>query len=655
MEPRQHAVQPTTGRRAERNGDEPADGRGLPRTAAWAAVGVPATLLTTGCGAASGGTTAVLGTATAAAAVAAAWGLVAALRRTMVRPLLRERDRTAAERDRLSGERDALIADRDQLLAERDGRMAQLQALSAQLQALSAERTALAAERDELTAERDELQGSVDATFVNLAMRTLTLVERQLVLIETLEGREGDPEQLDNLYRLDHLATRMRRNSENMLLLAGLENGRRGNRNVALLDVLRAAVSEIERYERVRIQFLPRVRLVGGAADDTSHLVAELLENATAFSPPQDVVEVGGWLLDNGELMISVVDHGIGIPAERLREINEQLDNPDPGDSAPLSGKAPWREQTASARSMGLFVVSRLARRHGVRVQLRETVTGGGVTAIVVVPREAMLEADLTAAELDEQRTAEREAAAVEPAAAPPEPAAPVRNPPLPRRGAAIPAPAAAGDDRPEQGRDDGRHSRGAEPAGETRPRDGGGTLAEPAAPSAPADPGGAARRTDGDLPEDGPVTRLGLPRRVPRGGGLPGTGEAPGSGLRRESARPAGSGESTGSTSAAELRRRLGGFQSGLRQAARESAQEAVVPEAVEQEAVERQEAPEHNAASRETAAREAASRETATKDTAEEQSPAVRPTRVRATGTGDAGESSRGIGGSSSEEASR
>ncbi|WP_377269410.1 sensor histidine kinase [Peterkaempfera sp. SMS 1(5)a] len=626
---------------------------------------MPATLLTTGCGAATGGTTAVLGTAAAAAAVAAAWGLVTAVRRTMVRPLLRERDRTVAERDRLAGERDALIVDRDQLLAERDGRMAQLQALAGQLQALSAERTGLAAERDELTAERDELQGSVDATFVNLAMRTLTLVERQLVLIETLEGREGDPEQLDNLYRLDHLATRMRRNSENMLLLAGLENSRRGNRNVPLLDVLRAAVSEIERYERVRIQFLPRVRLIGGAADDTSHLVAELLENATAFSPPQDVVEVGGWLLDNGELMISVVDRGIGIPAERLREINEQLDHPDPGDAAPLSGKAPWREQTASARSMGLFVVSRLARRHGVRVQLRETVTGGGVTAIVVVPREAMLEADLTAAELDEQRSAEREAAAAEPAPAAPPAVPTAQNPPLPRRGAAIPAPAAAADDlaaddlvvddlaaddrgaddRGGRRLDDGRHSRSAEPAGETRPRRGAApaepaapepaapepAAPEPAAPVEAADPG-ATRPEDGDLSQDGPVTRLGLPRRVPRGGGLPGTGEAPGSGLRRESSRP---GESTGSTSAAELRRRLGGFQSGLRQAAREAAQETSQGEAAPQ-----------------TAGR---GREAVAQDTAQEQAPAAEPSRQRAAGTGDAGESSRGIGGSSSEEASR
>lgn len=603
MEPRRQAVKPTTKRK--RNGDERSARHGVRGAAAWVAVGVPTALLTSGCDtASSGGSTAVMGTAAAAAAVAAAWGLVTAVRRTMVRPLLRDRDRTAAERDRLSGERDALILERDHLLEDREARLAQFQALTAQLQALTTERAELTAERDELTAERDELQGSVDATFVNLAMRTLTLVERQLVLIETLEGREADPGQLDNLYRLDHLATRMRRNSENMLLLAGLENSRRGNRNVPLLDVLRAAVSEIERYERVRIQFLPRVRLMGGAADDTSHLVAELLENATAFSPPQDLVEVGGWLLDNGELMISVVDHGIGIPAERLKEINEQLDNPDPADAAPLSGKAPWREQTASARSMGLFVVARLARRHGVRVQLRETAAGGGTTAIVVVPRDAVVEADLTAAELDEQRTAERTAQAAAtpvsgsaPAQAPaaatapqPSPAHPSpaqsagSRPPLPRRGASVP-------DAPTEDDQHGRSEEPAEaPAAGGRPRG--------AAPAGPAAPSGApARETGADgggqdgpaeqgtsqegAAQDGaPVTRLGLPRRVPRGGGLPGTGEAPGSGLGRESARPS-SGERTGSTSAAELRHRLGGFQSGLRQAARETAAEGAEPPA--------------------------------------------------------------------------
>ncbi|MCD0482916.1 hypothetical protein LO771_11020 [Streptacidiphilus sp. ASG 303] len=600
----------------------------------------------------AGGSTAVVGTATAAAAVAAAWGLVAAVRRTMVRPLVRDRARLSAERDRLTVQRDALLAEREQLVQDREARLAQLQSHTAQLQSLTAERGALAAERDELEAERDELQGSVDATFVNLAMRTLRLVERQLVLIETLEGREADPDQLDNLYRLDHLATRMRRNSENMLLLAGLENSRRAGRNVPLLDVLRAAVSEIERYERVRIRFLPPVRLVGGTADDTSHLVAELLENATAFSPPQDLVEVGGWLLDNGELMISVTDHGIGIPADRLRELNEQLENPDAGRAEQLSGRAPWREQTASARSMGLFVVSRLARRHGVRVQLRETAAGGGVTAIVVVPREAVVDADLTAADVDEQREAERTAqaavagadpaeaqpAAPAPAAgrtAAPQPAAPQPDaprsddgqggpPPLPRRTPVLPAARASAEDDQH-----GRTGEGAaDPEAESRPR--GGTAAASPAPvppeaaagprtvtepepdaqaepgpeprsesesrsapeprsappsesrtgsPRPAAPGGGGAGPEG-APEAGgtdgagaPVTRLGLPRRVPRGGGLPGTGEGPGSGLRREAGQPAASGERTGSTSAAELRRRLGGFQSGLRQAAREAA----------------------------------------------------------------------------------
>ncbi|MGW4898154.1 ATP-binding protein, partial [Kitasatospora sp. NPDC004240] len=309
--------------------------------------------------------------------------------------LLHERERLAAQLTELTGQRDELLHRQHESAAEQ--------------QQLTLRYEELAQERDEANRERDELQGSVDATFVNLAMRTLTLVERQLVLIEGLEGREADSAQLESLFRLDHLATRMRRNSENMLLLAGLENSQRSRTAVSLLDVVRAAVSEIERYERVRIGFLASVRLSGAVADDTSHLLAELLENATAFSPPQDQVEVGGWLLDNGEVMLSVTDRGIGLPTERMRRLNEQL-------SEPPTPAGPGRRDALlagalSGRSMGLFVVARLAGRHGMRVQLRDNAQGGGVTAMVVMPRGALLEDTVTTADLDDQRRAERNAA----------------------------------------------------------------------------------------------------------------------------------------------------------------------------------------------------------------------------------------------------
>ncbi len=566
-----------------------------------------AVLSLSGCGATTDGSAGpgLLG-AGAAAAVVLAGGSALVARRVTKRPLERARDQDAsnlgavleeraglaAERDaqerRLhayAAERQALLQERENLLRRQDeltrqwtGAAEQQTATSARLAELVSEHDALAKERDELAKERDELEGSVDSTFVNLAMRTLTLVERQLVLIETLEGREADPAQLESLFRLDHLATRMRRNSENMLLLAGLENSHRSRKTVTLLDVVRAAVSEIERYERVRLGFLASIRLSGAVADDTSHLVAELLENATAFSPPQDQVEVGGWLLDNGELMISVTDRGIGLPGERLRALNEQLSEPsEPGADrrdALLAG-------ALTGRSMGLFVVARLARRHGIRVQLRENAQGGGVTAMVMLPREALLQDAVTTTDLDDQRRAERTAASVAATARAQAEAAAVALPPVdpaPRPG----APLADGDlpvlprRKPAAQAAEPTPERTVAPVAEHLPEQ---TRGEHPAPYDPPAAGA------------GPVTPLGLPRRVPRGNGLPGTGETPTSGLRRLAAEPepaaapaaiptapaipsAPAGPARTGVSPEELRRRLGVFQGGLRRAARESAQ---------------------------------------------------------------------------------
>lgn len=408
-------------------------------------IALPGLTTLTGCGAAHGSGGSELWVAGGAAAVVLVSGTAVVVRRVTAGPLEKARDLATRNLAALLDERGGLLEERARLIAERDAQGGQLQALSAEQRALLQEREELQrqqreltaqwqqattangesagrleellrecelllAERDSLTKERDELQGSVDATFVNLAMRTLTLVERQLVLIEALEGREADAAQLENLFRLDHLATRMRRNSENMLLLAGLENSSRSRKTVALLDVVRAAISEIERYERVKPGFLAAVRLTGAVADDTSHLLAELLENATAFSPPQEQVEVGGWLLDNGELMLSVSDRGIGLPAERLRALNEQLAEPLPADRA--ERRDALLAGALTGRSMGLFVVARLARRHGIRVQLRENGQGGGISAMVVLPREALHQDGLSTVDLDDQRRAERSAAA---------------------------------------------------------------------------------------------------------------------------------------------------------------------------------------------------------------------------------------------------
>ncbi|MER5768507.1 nitrate- and nitrite sensing domain-containing protein [Streptomyces sp. NPDC001985] len=268
----------------------------------------------------------------------------------------------------LSARAGAIESDRAEANASRDVLAAKLSAARAELR----ENTG------ELTAELRRLRHTVDHTFVNLSLRTLGLVERQLGVIEKLEEREQDPERLATLFKLDHMATVMRRHSENLLVLAGHEHGHGHVGAVPLVDVLRAAVSEIERYERVVIQSLPpHSQVAGFAADDLSHLIAELLENATSFSPPDAQVELSGWLLESGEVMLSVQDGGIGMTAGRLAELNARLEDPQSYEMAPSGG---------DAEGLGLRVAGLLAERHGVRVQLREQAQGG-VTAVVVLPQ----------------------------------------------------------------------------------------------------------------------------------------------------------------------------------------------------------------------------------------------------------------------------
>ena len=265
-----------------------------------------------------------------------------------------------ARAERLEGDRGDLAGARDALTAELAAGRAELQ-----------ERTG------ELTDRLTRLRHTVDHTFVNLSLRTLGLVERQLGVIENLEEREQDPDRLATLFKLDHMATVMRRHSENLLVLAGAEHGHANPGPVPLVDVLRAAVSEIERYERVVIQSLPpHAQVAGFAADDLSHLVAELLENATAFSPPDAQVELSGWLLESGEVMLSVQDSGIGMTAGRLAELNARLEDPAAYETGPGQ----------DGDGLGLRVAGLLAARHGVRVQLREQ-KQGGITAVVVLSK----------------------------------------------------------------------------------------------------------------------------------------------------------------------------------------------------------------------------------------------------------------------------
>ncbi|MEV6753934.1 nitrate- and nitrite sensing domain-containing protein [Streptomyces sp. NPDC051214] len=251
--------------------------------------------------------------------------------------------------------------------------------LIGQRQSMADERETLRAELVEASAHLERVRQSIHGTFVNLALRTLGLVERQLAVIENLEDREQDPDRLATLFKLDHFATVMRRHSENLLVLAGAEHGHQHPGPVPLVDVVRAAVSEIERYERVRIATLPpHAHVAGFAADDISHLVAELLENATSFSPPDASVEVSGWLLESGEVMLSVQDEGIGVTENRMEELNSRLADFRPDDA--------YDQESGDGLGLGLYVVARLAARHGARVRLREQ-KQGGVAAVVVLPK----------------------------------------------------------------------------------------------------------------------------------------------------------------------------------------------------------------------------------------------------------------------------
>ncbi|WP_434597039.1 nitrate- and nitrite sensing domain-containing protein [Streptomyces sp. A5-4] len=223
-----------------------------------------------------------------------------------------------------------------------------------------------------LAAEQALLRGNVNAMFTNLSRRSQGLIQRQLSLISELEAREADPDQLSSLFKLDHLATRMRRNGENLLVLAGEEPGRRWTRPVPLVDVLRAAASEVEQYERIELTGVPTTEVAGRVVNDLVHLLAELLENATSFSSPQTKVKVTGHALPDGRVLVEIHDTGIGLSPEDLAAINERLASPPTVD-------------VSVSRRMGLFVVGRLSLRHGIRIQLRPS-DSGGTTALVMLP-----------------------------------------------------------------------------------------------------------------------------------------------------------------------------------------------------------------------------------------------------------------------------
>ncbi|PWI20106.1 ATPase [Streptomyces sp. Act143] len=219
--------------------------------------------------------------------------------------------------------------------------------------------------------ERAELASGISGVFVNLARRSQVLVHRQLSLLDSMERRSEDPGELSDLFRLDHLTTRMRRHAESLIILSGAAPGRAWRMPVSLTNVVRAAVSEVEDYARVEVRQLPEAAVVGGAVADLTHLLAELVENAAQFSPPHTRVRVTGEPVGNG-YAVEVEDRGLGMGRETLAEANRRIAQSEALD-------------LFDSDRLGLFVVSRLSARHGIKVHLR-TSPYGGTTAVVLLP-----------------------------------------------------------------------------------------------------------------------------------------------------------------------------------------------------------------------------------------------------------------------------
>ncbi|ADP82752.1 sensor histidine kinase [Pseudofrankia inefficax] len=227
--------------------------------------------------------------------------------------------------------------------------------------------------------EQAAMRKSIGDTFLNLARRSQALIHRQLKVIDALERKETDPDELEELFRLDHLATLMRRHAEDLIVLSGSKPARGWRRPVPIKDVIRGAVAEVEDYTRVKVLPVGGGAISGHAVGDVIHMLAELIENATSFSPPHTPVHVTGHEVSNG-FAIEIEDRGLGMNSSEFKAINDRLENPPPFDL------------TTSER-LGLFVVGRLAERHSIKVRLR-TSPYGGTMAIVLIPGPLLRVAD---------------------------------------------------------------------------------------------------------------------------------------------------------------------------------------------------------------------------------------------------------------------
>ena len=275
-----------------------------------------------------------------------------------------------------SGEQEAIPAEAAPRLRTKTAEIAQAEAAITSLQ-----HTAGVAATGEA-----RLRNGIGQVFVSLARRNQSLLQRQLRLIDALEQKASDPATLADLFPLDHLTTRMRRHAEGLIILSGAAPGRSWSEPVPVIDVIRGAVAEIEDYKRVTVLTRAEDAVAGLAAADMIHLLAELIENATLSSPSGTRVEVRAERVANG-FAIEIDDRGLGIEAGQLRTINQQLAKPPDFD-------------LANADQLGLFVVGKLAARHGVRVALRPS-PYGGTTAVALMPNSIVVPVSETDADTD--------------------------------------------------------------------------------------------------------------------------------------------------------------------------------------------------------------------------------------------------------------
>lgn len=229
-----------------------------------------------------------------------------------------------------------------------------------------------------LASEQAALRRNQGEALTNLGRRNQTLLARQLDFITSLETRETDPTFLDHLFKLDHLASRMRRNAESLLILAGSETPRRRRTPAPISEIVRAAMSEVEEFERVRIGNVREATIAGPAVIDLIHLLAELIENALGFSPPDTTVEIDGRSLGQGGYQFAVIDHGVGMTDVELLAANHRLRGLDELEGMPT-------------RYLGQYVVARLAAKTGALVRLQPSAGGRGVTALVILPSSALV------------------------------------------------------------------------------------------------------------------------------------------------------------------------------------------------------------------------------------------------------------------------